>query len=123
MGILELYLISIFKPKYNKESKDDTYSTFTIIIPKEWYTYNYGEEVILDVNYKIETGDNNRVFNNEKYLTVNDIKDILGIGINRAYELVNQPDFPKIKIGKSIRIPQSKFEQFMNKLVYKNYDL
>ena len=34
-----------------------------------------------------------------KILTVKEIKEILGCGINRAYDIVQQDDFPKIKIG------------------------
>lgn len=59
----------------------------------------------------------------EEYLTVNDVSNILKIGKTKTYQLVNKKDFPKIKMGKKILIPLSKFEIFMDKLVYKEYKI
>lgn len=59
----------------------------------------------------------------EEYLTPKDIKKILGFSEKKTYAMINQLDFPKIKIGRDIRIPKSKFEEFMNKLVYKSYEM
>ena len=36
----------------------------------------------------------------EKYLTVKEVAEILRMGKTTAYELVNKPDFPSVKIGK-----------------------
>lgn len=44
-------------------------------------------------------------------LTVKDIKEYLGIGINQAYELVAQEHFKVIRLGRIIRIPK---EHFLN---------
>lgn len=49
----------------------------------------------------------------ETYLTVRDIQEILKISKNTACKLVNKEDFPKIKIGNTIRIPQDKFTKYM----------
>lgn len=35
---------------------------------------------------------------------VKKLAQILGIGMNKAYELANRQDFPKIAIGRQIRI-------------------
>ena len=59
----------------------------------------------------------------EEYLSVEDISEILTFGRNKTYKLISQKDFPKIKIGNKILVPRSKFEDFMNRLVYKEYFL
>ena len=55
----------------------------------------------------------------EKYLTVKEVAEILRMGKTMAYELVNKPDFPSVKIGKKILIPESEFERFW----YKQYTM
>ena len=57
----------------------------------------------------------------QKILTVKDIKDVLGCGMNRAYDIVNQRDFPKIKIGKRIYIPEDEFENWLKTYLRKEY--
>ena len=57
----------------------------------------------------------------DKLLKVKDIKESLGCGINRAYEIVNQKDFPKIIIGKRIYIPEKEYELWLKKYLYKEY--
>ena len=50
----------------------------------------------------------------EKYYTIEDIKNILQLNSkSTAYKLVNTPGFPKMKIGRSIRINPKKFEEYM----------
>lgn len=55
----------------------------------------------------------------EEFLTVDDVCKILKIGKNQGYKLVEQPDFPKIQIGKLYRIPKSKFEKYLTNNTYK----
>lgn len=55
----------------------------------------------------------------EEYLTVKDIKNILKISQGTAYNLVNRNDFPKTRIGNTIRIPKSQFIKYMNRYLYK----
>lgn len=50
----------------------------------------------------------------EIFLTPNDIQDILQLSKNTAYRLINLKDFPKIKIGRNIRIPKSSFYEYMH---------
>ncbi|WP_052301791.1 helix-turn-helix domain-containing protein [Butyrivibrio proteoclasticus] len=48
-------------------------------------------------------------------LSIKDISNILGIGINQARALVNRSDFPSIQIGKKKRIvPKEAFMQWLN---------
>lgn len=57
----------------------------------------------------------------EKFLTVNEVKEILRLGKTKTYELVNQPDFPTIRIGKKILIPEKEFQDFIKRYMYKQY--
>ena len=57
----------------------------------------------------------------DKYLTVKEAGEILNIGKTKMYELVNQPDFPKVKMGRKILIPESEFNNFMKRYLYKTY--
>lgn len=54
-----------------------------------------------------------------QYLTVKDIQRILGLGKTSAYKLVEQKDFPKVKIGGSYRIPLEEFNTYMRRYLYK----
>lgn len=52
---------------------------------------------------------------NKKYVyTVDEIKDILGIGINQTYELVKTGAFPVKKIGRKNLIPVVPFHEWLN---------
>jgi excisionase family DNA binding protein len=46
-------------------------------------------------------------------LTVEEIGEYLRIGRSSAYNLVNQPDFPAIRIGKQIRVEREALFQWM----------
>ena len=49
-------------------------------------------------------------------LNVHDVANILRISKKVAYKLVNQKDFPSIRVGeKRIVIPKSKFIEWMDK--------
>lgn len=50
----------------------------------------------------------------DAFYTPKDIEKILQISKNTAYKLINLPDFPKIYIGKNIRIPKRLFEEFIS---------
>ncbi len=52
------------------------------------------------------------MYNNYTY-TVDDIKAILRISRASAYQLVNDPPFPVVKIGRSIRIPKEAFDNWL----------
>jgi len=45
--------------------------------------------------------------------TVNDIQNLLNISRRTAYQLVNDPPFPVVRIGNVIRIPQEGFNKWL----------
>lgn len=48
-----------------------------------------------------------------KLLTVKELQDYLGIGRSKAYEVVNEPRFPALRIGSNIRIPKDLLEEWI----------
>lgn len=50
-----------------------------------------------------------------KMLSVKDIAEIFGCGKNKAYNIVAQKGFPKIKIGKQFYIPEDDFQKWINR--------
>jgi excisionase family DNA binding protein len=46
-------------------------------------------------------------------LTVVEIGKRLKVSRATAYQLVAQPDFPKIRLGRAIRVPAEAFERWM----------
>lgn len=46
-------------------------------------------------------------------MTVRDLKKLLGIGINKAYELTKYKGFPAIHIGRKIIIPKKQLIQWI----------
>lgn len=57
------------------------------------------------------------------YLTVKDLQDYLGFGKNKIYTLVNQNDFPKIKIGKNFLIPREELDIYLKRKIYKTIEI
>ncbi|SCP99540.1 helix-turn-helix domain-containing protein [Anaerobium acetethylicum] len=57
-----------------------------------------------------------------KMITVKDVKEILGIGINQAYELVNSSAFPSIRCGRRILIPEDAFSEWIRAYTYGSYE-
>lgn len=60
---------------------------------------------------------------NDKLLSMTDLRNKLSIGKNKLYSLVNRDDFPKIRIGKTIFVPQSELEIWLAKHLYKTLEL
>jgi excisionase family DNA binding protein len=48
-------------------------------------------------------------------LTVADIGKILGVSRPTAYQLVHQEGFPKIQVGRTIRIPADGFQRWIER--------
>ena len=48
-------------------------------------------------------------------LNAETIKNVLGISISSAYELMHEKDFPSIKIGSRIIVPKDKFREWIDK--------
>lgn len=59
----------------------------------------------------------------DKMLKVKDVSEILGCGINKAYDIVNSQGFPKMIIGKRIYIHPEKFNEWIKAYTYKEYKL
>ena len=45
----------------------------------------------------------------QEVLTIKEVKEIMKIGTNAAYNLVHSKSFPIIKVGHSYRIPKESF--------------
>lgn len=52
--------------------------------------------------------------NQQQTLTVKEIREIMNIGINTAYNLIHSRAFPVKKVGHSYRIPSASFYQWLN---------
>ena len=48
----------------------------------------------------------------KKTLTVKEFAAIYDLGVNKAYDVVNVKDFPKIRVGKKIIIIASKVDEW-----------
>ncbi|MDB1949628.1 helix-turn-helix domain-containing protein [Clostridium tertium] len=56
----------------------------------------------------------------KKTMSVKEFAEVYGIGENKAYEIVNIDDFPKIRCGRKIIIITSKLDEWIeNKIGYK----
>lgn len=62
-------------------------------------------------NYNLNDDNGNA---SKSVYTVDEIKDILGVGINKAYLLVNRGDFPVKMIGKRKLIPVKPFHDWLD---------
>lgn len=47
------------------------------------------------------------------FYTVSDLYELLPIGRNSIYRLVNRSDFPKLRVGKRIIIPVQKLTEWL----------
>lgn len=54
-------------------------------------------------------------------LTIQDIQDRLKIKKSKAYQLVNTPGFPAIRIDSMIRVPEDKFEKWLYSYIGKQF--
>lgn len=48
-------------------------------------------------------------------LNAETLKNVLGISLTSAYELMHEKDFPSIKIGSRIIVPKDKFREWIAK--------
>ena len=46
-------------------------------------------------------------------LNANTVKNVLGISISSAYELMKEKGFPSLKIGSRIVVPKDKFKEWV----------
>lgn len=52
-------------------------------------------------------------------LNAENVKDILGISISSAYELMKEKDFPSVRIGNRIVVPKEEFRAWISAQVNK----
>lgn len=48
-------------------------------------------------------------------LNVEIVKNVLGISLTSAYELMHEKDFPSMKVGSRIVVPKDKFREWVEK--------
>ena len=48
-------------------------------------------------------------------MSVQELSAHMGISLPKAYELVKEPDFPTIKIGKRMSVPKDKLIEWIDK--------
>lgn len=48
-------------------------------------------------------------------LNVEMVKNVLGISLTSAYELMHEKDFPSMKVGNRIIVPKDKFREWVEK--------
>lgn len=48
-------------------------------------------------------------------LNVEMVKNVLGISLTSAYELIHEKDFPSMKVGSRIIVPKDKFKEWIDK--------
>lgn len=58
----------------------------------------------------------------KEILTVKDFASYMGVSGKVAYEIVNSRDFPKFKIGKSIKIPNVELQAWIKERVKKEME-
>lgn len=46
--------------------------------------------------------------------TVKEMSDILGVGMNKAYDLIHEKRVPFIRVGRKFKIPKKAFENWLN---------
>lgn len=52
----------------------------------------------------------------QKMLTVKEIQEMMKLSRAKTYELVNEPGFPKIRIGRCIRVPETAFKHYLEQV-------
>lgn len=58
----------------------------------------------------------------DSYLTVEKLCEVLHCGKRWAYNLVNQPDFPSIRLGHKYLIPKEELHKWLRRYLYKSYE-
>lgn len=58
----------------------------------------------------------------EEFLTVKELQSYLRIGRNKAYKLVQQNDFPTIRLSNRILIPKNQLCGWLSRYMYKSYN-
>lgn len=62
-------------------------------------------------------------YENPKILKTDDLKNILGIGRDKAYALMNSEAFPSTRIGKTSFVTQKNFEIWLDNYAGREFEL
>lgn len=58
--------------------------------------------------------------NEQEFISLNELQEILGIGRTKAYDLVTSGDLPAIRIGRIIRINKQDLTDWLEQQKYQN---
>ncbi len=53
------------------------------------------------------------------FLNAENLRDVLGISISSAYELMKEKDFPSVRIGNRLIVPKEQFKEWVNSKIGK----
>ena len=58
--------------------------------------------------------------NEQEFISLNELQEILAIGRTKAYDLVTSGDLPAVRIGRSIRISKQDLTDWLEQQRYQN---
>jgi excisionase family DNA binding protein len=58
--------------------------------------------------------------NEQEFISLNELQQILGIGRTKAYDLVTSDDLPAVRIGRIIRISKQDLTGWLERQKYQN---
>ena len=58
--------------------------------------------------------------NEQEYISLNELQEILAIGRTKAYDLVTSGDLPAVRIGRSIRISKQDLTDWLERQRYQS---
>jgi excisionase family DNA binding protein len=61
-----------------------------------------------------------RTDNEQEFISLNELQEILGIGRTKAYDLVTSGDLPAVRIGRVIRINKQELTNWLEQQRYQN---
>ena len=47
------------------------------------------------------------------FLNANMVAELLGVSISKSYDLMNEKDFPALRMGSRVVVPKDKFRQWV----------
>ena len=86
---------------------------FLFTLENEKFPIQYRKSIMSFIKMSLQEY-NEETFDNQVY-TLEEIKDILKIGRNSSYNLLNENYFKIIKLGKIVRISKKSFDNWLNK--------
>ena len=56
--------------------------------------------------------------NEQEFISLNDLQEILGIGRTKAYDLVTSGELPAIRVGRAIRVRRADLDRWAERQSY-----